>query len=36
VARPDLAPTAGCVALALDDLRVVLGAGLNAIEVQLS
>jgi L,D-peptidoglycan transpeptidase YkuD (ErfK/YbiS/YcfS/YnhG family) len=35
VARPDMAPTAGCVALALADLRTLLGAGLTAIDVRL-
>ena len=33
VARPDLAPTEGCVALALPDLRMMLEAGLTAILV---
>ena len=33
VARPDYAPTEGCVALALGDLRRVLAEGLSAIEV---
>lgn len=33
VARPDYAPTEGCVALALPDLRAVLAAGLSALEV---
>jgi L,D-peptidoglycan transpeptidase YkuD (ErfK/YbiS/YcfS/YnhG family) len=35
VARPDMAPTAGCVALSLADLRTLLGAGLTAIDVRL-
>lgn len=34
VARPDFAPTEGCIALALPDLRTVLEAGLTAISVQ--
>ncbi len=34
VARPDLAPTEGCVPLALPDLRAVLDAGLTAILVR--
>ena len=34
VARPDFAPTDGCVALAPADLRRVLAAGLREIEVQ--
>ncbi len=34
VAGPDYAPTAGCVALALAELRRVLAAGLTAIAVQ--
>ena len=33
VARPDFAPTEGCVALAATDLRAVLAAGLREIEV---
>jgi len=33
VARPDYAPTAGCIALALPDLQAALAAGLTAIEV---
>ena len=33
VARPDLAPTEGCVALALPDLLAVLGAGLAGLLV---
>lgn len=33
LARPDWAPTEGCIALAERDLRVALGAGLQAIEV---
>jgi L,D-peptidoglycan transpeptidase YkuD (ErfK/YbiS/YcfS/YnhG family) len=33
VARPDLAPTEGCVALPEPDLRRLLAAGLAAIEV---
>jgi L,D-peptidoglycan transpeptidase YkuD (ErfK/YbiS/YcfS/YnhG family) len=33
VARPDYAPTLGCVALAADDLRAVLAAGLTALRV---
>jgi L,D-peptidoglycan transpeptidase YkuD (ErfK/YbiS/YcfS/YnhG family) len=33
VARPDYAPTDGCVALALADLRRVLAAGLTELEV---
>lgn len=33
VARPDFAPTEGCVALALSDLRSVLADGLTAILV---
>jgi L,D-peptidoglycan transpeptidase YkuD (ErfK/YbiS/YcfS/YnhG family) len=31
VARPDYAPTEGCVALALPDLRAALAAGLSAV-----
>lgn len=34
LAAPDGAPTAGCVALAPDDLRRALAAGLRAIEVR--
>ncbi len=33
LARPDYAPTEGCVALALADLRALLAAGLTAIQV---
>ena len=33
VARPDLAPTEGCVALPLRDLLAVLAAGLRAVQV---
>jgi L,D-peptidoglycan transpeptidase YkuD (ErfK/YbiS/YcfS/YnhG family) len=33
VARPDYAPTEGCIALAPADLRAVLAAGLTTIEV---
>ncbi len=33
VARPDLAPTAGCIALPPSDLRAVLAAGLTAVNV---
>lgn len=33
VARPDYAPTEGCVALALPDLRRVLAAGLTSLRV---
>ncbi len=33
VARPDFAPTEGCVALAEPDLRSVLAAGLTALRV---
>jgi L,D-peptidoglycan transpeptidase YkuD (ErfK/YbiS/YcfS/YnhG family) len=33
VARPDFAPTDGCVALAAADLRAALAAGLHEIEV---
>ena len=33
VARPDYAPTDGCIALALDDLRRVLAMGLTEIVV---
>ena len=35
LARPDFAPTEGCVALALADLRTVLAGGLRAIEIRL-
>ena len=31
VARPDYTPTEGCIALAVEDLRTVLAAGLNAV-----
>jgi L,D-peptidoglycan transpeptidase YkuD (ErfK/YbiS/YcfS/YnhG family) len=34
VARPDYAPTEGCVALALPDLLALLEAGLSGIDVQ--
>ena len=34
VARPDYAPTEGCIALALDDLRRVLALGLTEIVVR--
>lgn len=34
VARPDHAPTEGCIALALTDLLAVLEAGLSAIAVE--
>ena len=34
VARPDFAPTEGCVALSLPSLRAVLAAGLTGLEVQ--
>ena len=34
VARPDYAPTEGCIALALPDLVTVLAAGLTAIQVE--
>ena len=34
VARPDLAPTEGCIALPPRDLRAALAAGLTAIEVR--
>jgi L,D-peptidoglycan transpeptidase YkuD (ErfK/YbiS/YcfS/YnhG family) len=34
VARPDYAPTDGCIALALPDLLALLKAGLEAIMVQ--
>lgn len=34
VARPDYAPTEGCVALALPDLLAALAAGLSAIRVE--
>ncbi len=33
VARPDFAPTEGCVALAAADLRAILALGLSEIEV---
>jgi L,D-peptidoglycan transpeptidase YkuD (ErfK/YbiS/YcfS/YnhG family) len=33
VARPDYAPTEGCVALALPDLRAVLAMGVTELEV---
>ena len=33
LARPDRAPTEGCIALALADLLAVLAAGLTEIEV---
>ena len=33
VATPDVAPTAGCIALTLPDLLALLAAGLTAIEV---
>jgi len=33
IARPDFAPTEGCIALARDDLVAVLGEGLSEIEV---
>ncbi len=33
VARPDFAPTEGCIALALPDLRAALAAGLTAVRV---
>ncbi len=33
VARPDFAPTEGCVALSLTDLRAVLEAGLAELRV---
>jgi L,D-peptidoglycan transpeptidase YkuD (ErfK/YbiS/YcfS/YnhG family) len=33
VARPDYAPTEGCIALALPDLRLVLAAGVTELEV---
>ena len=33
VARADLAPTDGCIALPLADLRAVLEAGLSAVRV---
>jgi L,D-peptidoglycan transpeptidase YkuD (ErfK/YbiS/YcfS/YnhG family) len=35
LARPDLAPTEGCIALPGPDLRRLLAAGLTAIEVRL-
>ena len=34
IARPDFAPTDGCVALAADDLRRMLAMGLTGIEVR--
>jgi len=34
IATPDYAPTAGCIALALPDLRACLAAGLTGILVQ--
>ncbi len=34
VARPDYAPTEGCVALALPDLLALLAAGVTGLEVQ--
>lgn len=34
VARPDLAPTEGCIALPLPELRALLAAGLGAIAVR--
>ena len=33
VATPDFSPTAGCIALAIDDLRICLQAGLTAVRV---
>jgi len=33
LARPDYAPTDGCIALALPDLRWLIGAGVTAIDV---
>ncbi len=36
VARPDYAPTEGCIALAPRDLRTVLEAGLRGVEVLLA
>jgi L,D-peptidoglycan transpeptidase YkuD (ErfK/YbiS/YcfS/YnhG family) len=33
VARPDYAPTEGCIALSLPDLRAVLAAGVTELEV---
>jgi L,D-peptidoglycan transpeptidase YkuD (ErfK/YbiS/YcfS/YnhG family) len=33
IARPDYAPTEGCIALARDDLRAVLAEGLTAVRV---
>ncbi len=33
IARPDFSPTAGCIALALPDLRACLAAGLTRITV---
>lgn len=34
VARPDLAPTDGCIALPLSDLLAVLAAGLTSVRVE--
>ena len=34
LARPDYAPTEGCVALSLPDLREVLAAGLRGVEIR--
>jgi L,D-peptidoglycan transpeptidase YkuD (ErfK/YbiS/YcfS/YnhG family) len=34
VARPDFAPTEGCVALALPELRALLAAGITGLLVQ--
>jgi L,D-peptidoglycan transpeptidase YkuD (ErfK/YbiS/YcfS/YnhG family) len=34
VARPDYAPTEGCVALAVSDLLRILGAGLTELEIR--
>ena len=34
VARPDFAPTEGCIALALPDLLALLGAGLTSVLVR--
>jgi len=34
VARLDFAPTEGCIALALPDLRLLLNAGLTAVQVR--
>ena len=33
LARPDLSPTEGCIALPERELRALLAAGLNAIQV---